>query len=152
MSTKAIVIISVVALLTAFAVGRWSAPEKVKIQTVTVEKKTDDKKVNTDDNKVTTITETDKPDGTKTKVTVISDKKDTQVVDKKTDDLTQTVTKEVDRSTSKVTISALAALNVSKLGVPIYGASVTKPILGPITVGAFGLQNGTVGVSLGLSF
>lgn len=152
MNTKTIVIASVVALLVAFAVGRWSAPEKVKIQTVTVEKKTDDKKTDTDDHKVTTITETDKPDGTKTKVTVISDNKDTQVVDKKTDDLTQTTTKEVDRSSSKVTISALAAVNVTKLGVPIYGASVSKPILGPITVGIFGLQNGTAGVSVGLSF
>ena len=152
MSTKTILIIAAIALLTAFAVGRWSAPEKVKIQTVTVENKTDDKKVNTDDHKVTTITETDKPDGTKTKVTVISDNKDTQLVDKKTDDLTQTTTKEVDRSSSKVTISALAAANITKLGAPIYGGSISKPILGPITVGAFGFQNGMIGVSLGLSF
>ena len=152
MNTKTIIIVSIVALLTAFAFGRWSAPEKVKIQTIEVEKKTDDKKVNIDDHKVTTITETDKPDGTKVKTTIISDNRNTKITDKKTDDTTTTTTKEIDRSTSKVTISALAAMNVTKFGLPIYGASVTKSILGPITVGAFGLQNGTVGMSLGLSF
>jgi hypothetical protein len=152
MTTKQLIIIGVVLLLTAFAVGRWSAPEKVKIQTVTVEKKTDDKQTAIDDHKVTTITETDKPDGTKVKKTVISDNKDTHIEDKKTDDLTQTTTKETEKSSSKVTISALAALNVTKPGLPIYGASITRPILGPITVGLFGLQNGTAGVSVGLTF
>ena len=152
MSTKQMLIIGAVALLTAFAVGRWSAPEKVKIQTVEVEKKTEDKKVNIDDHKVTTIVETDKPDGTKTKTTVITDNKDTKVVDKKTDDTTKTTTKEIDKSSSNVTISALAAINITSPGLPIYGASVTKPILGPITVGIFGFQNGMAGASVGLTF
>jgi FtsZ-interacting cell division protein ZipA len=152
MTNKTIVIVAVVALVGAFAVGRWSAPEKVKIQTVEVEKKTTDKQVDSTKDKTTTITETTKPDGTKTKTTVITDNQ-TKHSDAHSDtEIDKTTTKEVDRSTSKVTISALAALDVTKPGMPIYGASVSKPILGPLTVGVFGFQNGMAGVSVGLSF
>jgi hypothetical protein len=152
MSTKQIVIICVIALLGAFAAGRWSAPEKIKIQTVEVEKKTNEKQVAVDDHKVTTITETDKPDGTKVKTTVIADNSKTKVDDKSTDDTTKTMTKEVDKSSSKVTISLLASMHLSSPGLPIYGAAVTKPILGPLTVGIFGFQDSTAGVSVGLTF
>jgi hypothetical protein len=152
MTTKQIVIIALIALVGAFAVGRYSAPEKVVTKTVEVEKKTEDKQVDSQDNKVTTITETDKPDGTKVKTTVIADKKDVQVDDKKTDDITKTETKEIDRGSSKVTISLLAGENVTSPGIPTYGLSITKPILGPLTVGVFGFQNGLIGASIGLTF
>jgi len=152
MTTKQIVIVAVVAILGAYAFGRWSAPEKVKIQTVEVEKKTDDKQTKTDDKKITTITEVDKPDGTKTITTVITDAKETQVDDKKTDDTTKTESKEIDRSSAKVTVSMLAGINVTNPGVPMYGISISKPILGPITVGMFGFQTGLIGASLGLTF
>lgn len=152
MTTKQILIVCALALVTAFAVGRWSAPEKVKIQTVTVEKKTEDKQVAIDDHKLTTITETDKPDGTKVKTTVISDNKDTKVDDKKTDDLSQTTTKETEKSSSKVTISLLGAVDLSDPTSPTYGLSITRPILGPITLGIFGLQDKVVGMSIGLTF
>ena len=151
MDTKWLVI-GVVVLLGAFAAGRWSAPEKVKIQTVTVEKKTDDKKSDTEDHKKITVTETTKPDGTKTKTTVITDDRNTKTEDKSTDDTTKTMTKEVDKSTSKVTISMLAAENLSSPSIPIYGVAITKPILGPLTVGIFGFQNSMAGVSVGLTF
>jgi FtsZ-interacting cell division protein ZipA len=152
MTTKQILIVGAIALVAAFAVGRWSAPDKVKIQTVEVDKKTDDKKVASDDHKVTTITETDEPNGTKIKKTIISDVKAVQVEDKKTDDLTKTETKEIDKSSSKVTISLLAGVNITSPTTPTYGLSITKPILGPLTVGVFGFQNGLAGASIGLTF
>ena len=152
MTTKQMLIIGAVALLTAFAVGRWSAPEKVKIQTVEVEKKTEDKKIAIDDNKVTTITETDKPDGTKVKQTIITDAKKTNVSDKKEDDTTKTMTKEIDKSSSKLTLSLLAGVNVSNPTSVAYGIAITRPILGPITVGLFGFQTGVIGASVGLTF
>jgi PDZ domain-containing secreted protein len=152
MTTKQILIIGAIALTVAFAFGRWSAPEKVKTITQTVEKKTDDKVVAVDDHKLTTITETDKPDGTKVKTTVIADTRDTSVHDKSTDQVEKTQSKEVDKSTSKITISMLAGTNVTSPSSLTYGASITKPILGPITVGVFGFQNGTVGASIGLTF
>lgn len=52
-----------------------------------------------------------------------------------------------------LSVSALVANDFSNRGLsPIYGASVSKEIIGPITIGAFGLTNGTVGVSVGLNF
>jgi hypothetical protein len=152
MDTKYKIIAAVVLLLGAFAFGRFSAPEKVKIQTVEVEKKTEDKQAASHDDKVTTITQVQKPDGTKTTTTVIADVKDVHVDDKKTDDVTKTETKEIDRSSAKVTVSALMGVNITNPGVPMYGISISKPILGPITVGVFGFQNGLVGASVGLTF
>ena len=97
-----------VALLAAFAAGRWMAPTKTITQTVEVDKKTDDKNTDAKDNTKTTIVETTKPDGTKTTTTVITDDKDTKTSDKTTDDLSLTKSKEVDHSVSKVTVSLLA--------------------------------------------
>jgi hypothetical protein len=152
MTTKFTLALIAVALLTSFAAGRWSAPEKIKIQTIEVEKKTDDKKVVTDDKKRTTIVEVDKPDGTKVKTTVIADVSDIKAYDKITDDVTKTQTKEIDKSSSKVTISLLVAINLTGPYLPTYGVAITKPILGPITVGLFGLQDRTIGASVGLTF
>ncbi len=50
-------------------------------------------------------------------------------------------------------VSVLVANDFSIRAIkPIYGVSVTKEVLGPITVGAFGLTSGTVGLSVGLNF
>ncbi len=53
-----------------------------------------------------------------------------------------------------INISALAGLDFSKplALTPIYGISVSKQVLGPIAIGAFGLTNGVVGLSLGVTF
>lgn len=160
MTTKSKIIIASIALLTSYAFGRWSAPEKVKIETkiVEVEKKTETSKTDTDRNKhkETTVTETTRPDGTKetTTKTVEDTQTDRKTNTSKTDDttITESKSKEVTYSSSKVTVSALAGVNVLKGGLPDYGASLTKPILGPITVGAFAFQSGMVGCSLGLTF
>ncbi len=51
------------------------------------------------------------------------------------------------------TVSGLVANDFSRgLLVPTYGAQVQRQILGPINIGAFGLTNGTIGVSVGISF
>ncbi|MFN9955213.1 MAG: hypothetical protein ACK55I_19125, partial [bacterium] len=47
-------------------------------------------------------------------------------------------------------ISVLAGSSVPINGV--LGVSATKSVLGPITVGAWGLTNGTAGLSVGLNF
>lgn len=152
MTTKQMLIIGSIALLGAFACGRWLAPTKVITKTVEVEKKTDDKTVDTNRDKLTTITETDKPDGTKVKTTTISDVTATKLEDKSTDDTLKETSKEVDRDSAKVTVSLLAGVKLSGPSTPVYGLAITKPILGPITVGLFGFQNGTVGGSVGLTF
>lgn len=151
METKYKVGIVVVVLLTTFAAGRYSVPEKVKIETkiVEVEKKVvEDKKATHKTTKIITI---QKPDGTKE--TDETDVEDTKTDDKTHDD-TKTdsdVVKEVIKGSDKVTISALLGVDL-RLGTPIYGGAITKPILGPITLGIFGLSNASIGGSVGLTF
>ena len=55
--------------------------------------------------------------------------------------------------TQTLNLSVLAAVNpVNRDFAPVYGASLTKEFIGPVTIGAFGLTNGTLGVSIGLNF
>lgn len=160
MQTKAKIIISSVSLLAAFAFGRYSAPEKVKTETKTVEveKKTEDTKTDVDKNrhKETKVVEVTRPDGSKEKTTEVTE--DTNVFKKTDQSTTDNTTKSAEESkettyaAAKVTISALAGANVSSLSVPVFGASVSKPILGPIAVGLFGFANGLAGFSIGLTF
>jgi hypothetical protein len=154
METKTKIIIVSIGLIAAFAVGRWAAPEKVRIETkvVEVEKKVEDTKKDVVKHKETHTVK--KPDGTEETTTTEdtttkSDKHDTDSTTTETD-----TTKEVTRGSSKVTVLALAGLPVSfnTAVVPIYGVSVSKPILGPITIGAWGLSNSTAGFSIGLTF
>jgi len=156
MKTK--IAIAVVALLAAFAAGRYLTPEKIQIvtQTVTAEKKTD--VTNTDDKKntVTVVHEVRSPNGIvdTTTTTTVSDKRDTS--SRSTDSKSEStmVDKTITTSSSKVTVSALAGAKIVDPGVNplVYGVSLTKPILGPITVGVWGLSNSTIGASIGLTF
>lgn len=161
MQTRNKVILIAIALTTSYAVGRFSAPEKIKIETkiVTVEKKvTDtDTTVDKDRHKKVVVVEETKPDGSKTKTTTITDDTTTKS-DKKTKETDAVVkkedqVKEITRPSSKVTISAMGGVNLSLAGNPlVYGASVSKTILGPISLGAFYLTPGITGLSVGLTF
>lgn len=161
MTSKQTIVISVVALLTAFAAGRFSTPVKTitKVQTVEVEKKNEktEAQQKTNLHKTTTITETKTRDGDLQRVTKI-DESSGSVVDNRTTDTVSESTrsdssKETVRGSSLVTISALAGAKLSFSDTQlIYGASVTKPILGPVTIGVWGLSNSTGGLSVGLTF
>lgn len=157
MSAKYKVLVSILVVLTSFAAGRYSLPEKLKVETISEEK---DKKVlqmdtDRDKHKETTTVEVVKPDGTKetTTKTVEDDntkKKTNETEASKTD---KTETKEITYSSSKVTVSAIAGVTPFSLSPSVvYGGSVTKPILGPITSGVWFLTNGTIGASVGLTF
>lgn len=146
METKTKFIIVVVALAVSFASGRFLTPVKTVIKTVEVEKKTED--THKEKHKKTTIIE--HPDGSKE--TIITDDVES---DKKTKDETKnTSDTEITRSSSRLNISALAGGQISfSQPMPLaLGASVTKDILGPVSVGLWGLNNGMGGVSIGLSF
>lgn len=159
MTLKYRIIICVTVVATAFAFGRYSAPATIKIETKTVEveKKAVDKESSIKvDTKKTTVKKTiKKPDGTlETTITVVvdnskqKDKKDkTVAVEEKTIE----IKKEVTKASDKVTISVLGGVNLNKVGM-LYGASISKPILGPITVGVWGLSDASVGASVGLTF
>lgn len=145
-------------LTVSFAIGRFTAPESIKTETVKTEDKTQNKDVVVDQqkHKQTTTTETVKPDGTKETTTVTTEDTNT---DKKsdtvtTDNVSEITTKEVIKDTSKLSVSLLTGVNISSGSQfkMIYGGHITKNMLGPITGGIWVMTDGTGGVSLGLSF
>jgi len=157
MNNKYLVIGAIVALAVAFAMGRYTAPVKVKTETqvVEVDKKTKDTEVDRDKHKETKIVEVNKPDGTKETTTTIVEDTNTNKKEKQTDLLTETEksSTEITRAGGFLYVQGLAGLDkLSLSGRPIYGASVSKEVLGPISVGAWGLTNSTFGLSLGLRF
>lgn len=135
--------------LLVFAIGRYTkSPAKVSTQIVEQQKEKETEAKNIQTHK--TVTETKHPDGTDTIVTQI----DQTTTDAKTEQIDTTI-----KATTSVT--PVKTLNISVLGAndfhesvfkPTYGLSVTKPLIGPLTIGAFGLMNGVVGVSIGLDF
>lgn len=155
MTTKTKVIIVIVSLATAFAVGRYTVPTKVVTETkvVEVEKKTVEEDKNQNKQKRTTITVQKKPSGEETTTTTIDESvntdRQTKVV--ATDKTASDTKKEVVSQAGGTTISAMAGLDLRNAST-IYGAHVNTQIIGPINAGAFGLSNGSCGLTLGLRF
>lgn len=147
-----------VLIVVAFAFGRYSAPEKVKVETVTVEveKKTAETDTSKERNrrKETTTRKERRPDGTEIEHTTVVEDSKTEVDSRKTVHTDKTVdtrqTREEYRS-SGVSLGALGAVNVSD-GRLSYGAYLQKDVVGPLSLGAFGLTSGTVGLSIGIRF
>ena len=161
MTTKSKIIGVVVYTLVCVAGGYYLAPVKVKteVKTVEVEKKDTNTVQNEkkDSHKTYTKVVIVKPDGTKQTTTTVTDDK---IATQKTD-TTQTIdiakssdqTKEVTKSSSRLNLSALAGVNVSNpANGLLYGVHVSKDILGPISIGLFGLSNGNMGCSVGITF
>lgn len=123
-------------------IGFYAKPAKI-VTTQVIQKNAD---VTKRDDTVTTVTQTKKPDGTVTTVTTITDKNttaahsSTHTADKTTETRTEGAT----------TVSALVGVDFGR-GLT-YGASIQHQILGPLNVGAFGLTNGVMGVSIGIRF
>lgn len=118
-------------LLLAFALGRYSSPKQVS----TSETQTVDNTI-----KHTVIVKA--PDGHE--VTTIDE---------------HTVEHQIEKKASVIiskrnvyNVSALAGTQLTHGIQPIYGVSVSKEFIGPIVLGAFGLNNGIVGVSIGVNF
>jgi hypothetical protein len=135
--------------LLVFAFGRYSSTP-AKVSTQVTEKQHDTQTEAKDVHTKKTVTETKRPDGTDTIVTTV----DQNVIDDKKEQTDTTIQ-------SKQTVVPPQTINISILGandfsqgriLPTYGLSVTKPVLGPLTIGAFGLMNGTIGVSVGVNF
>lgn len=141
MTIKTKIILASSAIILSFALGRYSARTASQKQAAISHAVT---KAETHEHKVTTITQDKKGD---TKTIIVEDQ---------TSETAGASTSTVHESTpvSKyhpLNISALAAIDFHT-GLPVYGASVSKEILDPVTVGAWGLNNGTIGVSIGIDF
>lgn len=132
-------------LLVAFAVGRYTAPspnikEKESIKTDT------NKDIAKDTKKKTVIVQT--PDGKK--VTTIDE--ETKTDTKQKTDTQASIDVSVTTKKAIVSVQGLAGYDFTRSPVPVYGAAVSKEFIGPVTLGAFGLTNGTIGVSIGVNF
>lgn len=115
-------------------------PEKVRVETKTVEVEKIIEKIVHKETKVT-----EHPDGTKETVVV----EDSNTIGR-TESTKNTYTKESISKGSKVNISILGGIK-SDLNTVVYGASVSKELIGPITIGAWGLTDKTFGISVGLN-
>lgn len=139
----------------------YFSPTKIKIETKTVEivKTVEVEKKDTakDRKRKLTIIEKKESDGSSEKTTVITDDTSSNtsidIAKDTTDSKAIESSKVTERATDKVTISALAGANPFKpTDGLVYGGSITKPLLGPIAGGLFGMSNGVVGASVGLTF
>ena len=133
-------ILFVIVIIISYATGRYMSPEKIKteVKTVEVEKvvtKIEHKTVKIKENK----------DGSKETI-IITDSR----ADSNTNIRSQDKTKE-STVRDKINVSLLAG-NSLPISAPIFGASVQKNFIGPITLGAWVLTNKTGGLSVGLNF
>lgn len=142
MTIRTKILLTVLAMVVSFAAGNYTAQRITKTESV--------KSVDSTDTTIKTTTTT----------TTTKDKEGKETTTTKTDTITAIKEKEVIKSNKNETeVSKRALLNVSLLGAitqneskPIYGISVSKSFIGPITMGAFGLTNGIFGISIGLNF
>jgi 3-dehydroquinate dehydratase len=117
---------------------------------VTVEKKVVDTSTQERGHTVTVIVKS--PDGT-TKTTITHDDTiNTKTAENDNVNSSTITTKETSRSESKTTVMALAGVDVTKPGLPDYGVSVSRSVVGPIVIGVFGFKSGMIGGGVGLSF
>jgi hypothetical protein len=147
MNSKLYILLGITLLGAAYATGRYMTPARVETKIVTVEKEIKVETKQTEDHSKTTIVI--KKDGTKiiTKQTDISTKDNSTT---KTD---------IKQDSSKVTIAMTPSLNISLLaGIDagtttlVYGASISRNLIGPIIFGVWGLNNKTIGGSFGIQF
>lgn len=126
-----------------FCFGYYAMPQKTVIQRqiIEVEKKTQDVQ------KDTVRTETRKPDGT---VEIRTERHVDQHTQTDTNKQ-ETERQEIVKSSGVLSVSAMAGTTFS-LTPPVYGAMVSRNLIGPITVGLWGISNGTGGVAVGLNF
>jgi len=141
-----------VAMVTSFAVGRYSG-QKAEIKSESVTTKNVEEKQDKDTHTEKVITTVKTPDGTVKTVEKIDEVADVKI-DTNSIQVTQQKKDVIPPKVNTLNISALIGNDFSKgLGIyPVYGVSVTKQILGPVTIGAYGITNGTIGLSIGLNF
>lgn len=159
MTDKTKIILSVISLAVAFAVGRYSSneaetkvmKESIVSKTNTVEQEQKDKSVH----EVTKTVSKKAKDGSSVTMTTtdmtteVKDKDQKEVDTIKKEDKLVTDTK---KPGSRLNISVLASINLAAPKVPTVGLLVSKEILGPVTAGVFGYSNSVIGFSLGLDF
>lgn len=147
------ILVGVLLLGIGAAIGRYSLPAKVITETKIVEKEVEKKKIDKD--KVTIITTTIKPDGTKVTETKIVDKSVITVdIDKNKIIDKETVTT---FNNNNFHVSALIGHNFGNNtdlllnNTFVYGISVEKRFIGPLYLGVWGMTDKSLGISAGVN-
>lgn len=152
LTTRTKILLATLSVVSAYAFGRWSAPETIKEVVKTVEVDKAKTKEHTSDHTKTTTTVTENKDGTKTTTIVVANDVDSSKNSTTSSSKASETDKEITRSSSKVSIEIIGAVDITApLGID-YGLNVSKPILGPITIDFFGYKSGRLGAGIGLTF
>lgn len=141
------------ALVCMFALGRYTVAKKVEVKEVEkivyVDKIVIDKALKT--KKSTTSTKA--VDGSETTTTTEETVEDTHTVDNTETTKDKEYSKTVTPLNLGLRLDLLAGLDVTNPASGyLVGAHISKPVLGPITIGLWLLTNKTAGVSAGLQF
>lgn len=141
---KIVYVYAAVVLVGAYAADRYFARPKTTTQVITTDTT---KKTETKQRTHTTIVK--RPDGTE--VTTVDTTTDTTTDER---EHSREVTKVVESSQNKknLNVSLLVSYDLTQPGIPDIGISVSKEIIGPVTVGAWGMRSGVVGLSVGINF
>jgi len=149
--TKVIIAGVIAAVIGLTIVG--SLPNKTKEETHETKQEQVEKETQVKTHKETKTVDRINPDGSRETTTVVVESSDSLSIDATSTTQSSDSKSETSRDGSKVTISALVGAEISyPLGAPVYGVHVSRPLLGPITVGLWGMSNRTAGVSIGLQF
>ncbi len=146
MTLKTKIIISIVVILGAFAAGRYSVKNEITKTHETVTKT--DTEVQKDIQVITKKVIIERPDGTK-ETTISKEINDKSQSDTKTTTAAKDSTKVV--PPPSVNVAAMVGYDVQSFK-PVYGIEASKQMLGPMTVGLFGLSSGQIGVTIGFTF
>lgn len=160
-SKRNLSVIALLLVLLGVGICKYALPEKVvtKTETVTIEKEVikykESSSENTKVDKIKIVVEDINKDGTVHRKTIEIDK--TQIntyIAKELDkqkETDKTVVVETEKKNQALWhVAALASIKYKEA--PAYGVLIEKRVLGPVSVGAFGLTNKTVGVTVGYSF
>lgn len=151
MTLKAQLIIYIVSVAGAFAAGRSLFP--VAKTTDSKSSLTEQKDMTTtkDTKEVVTTTETSKPNGEK--VVTVVDNIDTHEKTGSADSIKSAQdNKVVESKKSTIHLQLLGGADMTSNFKLVYGGMVSKQFIGPVTLGVFGLSDGTLGLSIGLEF
>jgi uncharacterized membrane protein len=142
--------IIVVAFIATAALSFFLGKNSVEVKETSNTKIEDTKQIDKDSHVKVVQTTTKKPDGEETTTTVTTRDTETHIEDTKKVD--EVISKIVENNRPKLNISLLVSAKPELPLIPVYGVSINKEVLGPITVGAFLLTNRTIGASIGLNF
>lgn len=149
--TKVIIVGVVAAIIGLTIIG--SLPTKTKVETNETKEEQSQKETEVKTRKETKTVDRVNPDGSRETTTVVVESNDVTTAEHFQGTVQRHTESETSRDSSKVTISALVGAKISyPLGTPTYGVHVSRPLLGPITVGLWGMSDVTGGVSIGLQF